>query len=144
MLPLKDIKNWFLLISAEVHQASYLCQVIIIRFSRSNALMLVDIAKKLQYVIQNHFCSIIFSLPFYKVEICRGNQHLHSTIRIKNWFMTFHCGTHQNQENLTNGVAYFRGFRFGHFYAHHTHSTVKNGLWTCFCWDCKLPSIVIV
>lgn len=42
--------------------------------------------------------------------------------------MTFHCGTHQNQENLTNGVAYFRGFHSGHFYAYHTHSTVKNGL----------------
>lgn len=45
--------------------------------------MLVDIANKLQCVIQNNFRSFIFSLPFHKVKICRENKHLHNTVSIQ-------------------------------------------------------------
>lgn len=45
--------------------------------------MLADIANKLLYVIQNNFCSIIFSSPFRKVKICIGNQHLRDFVSIQ-------------------------------------------------------------
>lgn len=45
--------------------------------------MLVDIANKLQYVIQNNFYAIIFSLPLQKGKICRVNAHLHNTVSIQ-------------------------------------------------------------
>lgn len=89
-MPLKDIENWFLLISAEVHQASYLCQVIMIRFSRSNALMLADIAKKLQNVIQNNFCSIIFTLLFVKLKYAEETNICIAlfVLKIDSWLFT--------------------------------------------------------
>lgn len=61
VLPLKGTKNWFLLISAEVHQASSLCQVIMLTFSRSNPLTLAELANTLQYV-----CDIKFLLHYFQ------------------------------------------------------------------------------
>lgn len=39
--------------------------------------------------------------------------------------MAFLCGAHQNQENLTNGMPYGRGFHLDHIYAYHTYSGEK-------------------
>lgn len=66
VLPLKGTKNWFLLISAEVHQASSSCQVIMLAFSRSNPLTLADIANTLQYV-----CDIKFLLHYFQFCLCK-------------------------------------------------------------------------